>query len=362
MSKAKPRAAEIAGPVRSRPFRRFVLRGLGVVMPPLLTLVLFIWAWATVDSYILKPIEAGLSETLVFLSMRSGVRDGIPNDVDPNLVWVLDASNQRVPTDVVNEWGGAVENIPARARSKGLRVSSFVAEGVSYVPVAGQKWMPREVFEQVEKNPGDLVLSTASARDIYGRYVRTQYLQRWRTIPVFLILFTGLLYLLGRFLAAGVGRIFVTAFESLINRLPLVRNVYSSVKQVTDLVFNEREIQFNRVVAVQYPREGIWSLGFVTGESLLDICAAANEPVLAVLMPTSPMPATGFVITVRKSEILDLNITFDQAFQFIVSCGVVSPPYERSGDVAAQLSAAVSRRLQSGPPIAGTASDPQRPD
>ena len=105
MSKAKPRAAEIAGPVRSRPFRRFVLRGLGVVMPPLLTLVLFIWAWATVDSYILKPIEAGLSETLVFLSMRSGVRDGIPNDVDPNLVWVLDASNQRVPTDVVNGLG-----------------------------------------------------------------------------------------------------------------------------------------------------------------------------------------------------------------------------------------------------------------
>ena len=127
-------------------------------------------------------------------------------------------------------------------------------------------------------------------------------------------------------------------------------------------MFNEREIQFNRVVAVQYPREGIWSLGFVTGESLLDICAAANEPVLAVLMPTSPMPATGFVITVRKSEILDLNITLDQAIQFIVSCGVVSPPYEHSGDVAAQLSAAVSRRLQSETPIAGTASDPHRPD
>ena len=96
-----------------------------------------------------------------------------------------------------------------------------------------------------------------------------RHLPRWRTIPVFLILFTGLLYLLGRFLAAGVGRIFVTGFESLIQRLPLVRNVYTSVKQVTDLVFNEREIQFNRVVAVQYPREGIWSLGFVTGESLL---------------------------------------------------------------------------------------------
>ena len=261
MSKVKPQAVATAGAARTRPFRRFVLRGLGVVMPPLLTLVLFIWAWATVDSYILKPTEAGLSEIVVFFSMRSGVRDGVPSDVDPDQVSVLDANNQRVPTEVVMNWAGTVERIPARARLQGWHVGSFVADGVVYVPVAGQKWIPRGIFEQVEKNPGDLVLSTANARDIYGRYARTQHLPRWRTIPVFLIVFTGLLYLLGRFLAAGVGRFVVTGLESLINRLPLVRNVYSSVKQVTDLVFNEREIQFNRVVAVQYPRKVSGRLG-----------------------------------------------------------------------------------------------------
>lgn len=362
MSKAKSQTGSTAGAARARPFRRFVLRGLGVVMPPLLTLVLFIWAWATVDSYILKPTEAGLSEIVVFLSMRSGALDGIPNDVDPDQVLVLDASNQRVPTDAVMSWAGAVERISARARLKGWHVGSFTVDGAVYVPVAGQKWIPRDVLEQVEKNPGDLVLSTAKARDIYGRYARTQHLPRWRTIPVFLVVFTSLLYLLGRFLAAGVGRFVVTGFESLINRLPLVRNVYSSVKQVTDLVFSEHEIQFNRVVAVQYPREGIWSLGFVVGDSFLDIYAAANEPVLAVLMPTSPMPATGFIITVRKSEILDLNITLDQAIQFIVSCGVVSPPYEHSGNVAAQLSAAISRRLPNETTVPGGAAESRAPD
>ncbi|MHB8951726.1 MAG: DUF502 domain-containing protein [Pirellulaceae bacterium] len=358
MSKAKPRTVEHAESAKSRPFRRFVLRGLGVVMPPLLTLVLFIWAWATVDSYILKPIESGLSEVVVFFSMRSSVRNGIPSDVVPGQIWVLDANNQRVPNEAVMDWAGVVESIPTRARLRGWHVGSFVADGVTYVPVAGQKWIPREIYEQVEKNPGGLVLATATAREIYDRYVRMEHLQRWRTIPVFLIVFTALLYLLGRFLAAGVGRIFVTGFESLIHQLPLVRNVYSSVKQVTDLVFNEREIQFNRVVAVQYPRDGIWSLGFVTGESLLDISAAANEPVLAVLMPTSPMPATGFVITVRKSEILDLNLTLDQAIQFIVSCGVVVPPHQqRPGDLAAQLSATAARRLESKTSVAGDAVD-----
>ncbi len=167
------------------------------------------------------------------------------------------------------------------------------------------------------------------------------YLPRWRTIPVFLFFFVSLLYLLGRFLAAGVGRIFVNGIEALINRLPIVRNVYSSVKQVTDFMFTEREIEFNRVVAVQYPRKGIWSIGFVTGESMLDIRSAANEPVLSVLMPTSPMPATGFTVTVSKSETIDLDITIDQAIQFIVSCGVVIPAHQQQNEASVKISEAI---------------------
>ena len=94
-------------------------------------------------------------------------------------------------------------------------------------------------------------------------------------------------------------------------------------------------MQYSRVVAVEYPRKGIWSLGLVTGESMLDIRSAANEPILSVLIPTSPMPVTGYTVTIRKSEALDLNITIDQAFQFIVSCGVVIPPQQLQEALAA---------------------------
>jgi uncharacterized membrane protein len=87
-------------------------------------------------------------------------------------------------------------------------------------------------------------------------------------------------------------------------------------------------------VAIEYPRKGIWQLAFVTGESLGDIAAAANEPVLAVLVPTSPMPFTGFTVTVKRSETLDLSITMEQALQFIVSCGVVAPPHEVAAALA----------------------------
>jgi uncharacterized membrane protein len=119
---------------------------------------------------------------------------------------------------------------------------------------------------------------------------------------------------------------FETAF---LGRLPVVSNVYSSVKQVTDFFLSERNLEYNRVVAVEYPRRGIWSLGFVTSDSFLELTAAAGEPLLTVLMPTSPMPMTGFTVNVPRSEVLDLNVTLDQAFQFCLSCGVLVPPQQR---------------------------------
>ncbi|HRX81394.1 MAG TPA: DUF502 domain-containing protein, partial [Pirellulaceae bacterium] len=107
----------------------------------------------------------------------------------------------------------------------------------------------------------------------------------------------------------------------------------------------EREIEFNRVVAIEYPRKGIWSIGFVTGESMADIRAAANEPVLSVLMPTSPMPVTGFTVTIMKSEAVDLNITVDQAVQFIVSCGVVVPKQQQRSAEIEKISNHVSAAI-----------------
>lgn len=333
---------------KARPFRRAVLRGLGIVLPPLLTIVLFIWAWTTIDGYVLRPMESAVSRVMMFVSMRSSVYDTIPSDVPLQNLTVADEQNDRVPTAEIAEKAGTVESILQRAPRLGWRVMAFTYDGVEYVPVAGGKWVPRYVYETVRAKPGKLLLETASPDEIFDRYVHVRYLPRWRVIPVFLVVFVGLLYLLGKFLAAGVGRMFWMSIEAVIHRLPVVRNVYSSVKQVTDFVFSEREIEYTRVVAVEYPRKGMWSVGFVTGESMLDIRSAANEPVLSVLMPTSPMPATGFTITVRKSEAVDLDITIDQAIQFVVSCGVVVPVNQQQDDINAKMSSAIAHRLQAG--------------
>jgi uncharacterized membrane protein len=212
----------------------------------------------------------------------------------------------------------------------------------AYRKLADGRWVLDEHYQQVRQLDAASKPPETSA-EMYATYVQRKYLQRHVVVPIFLVIFLLTLYLLGKFLAAGMGRFFWVQFERVISRLPLVRNVYSSVKQVTDFMFSERQIEYTRVVAVEYPRKGIWSLAMVTSESMLDIRSAANEPVLAVLIPTSPMPFTGFTITVKKSETIDLNITMDQAFQFIVSCGVVVPPHQMTKAIAEHQANAENR-------------------
>jgi uncharacterized membrane protein len=187
------------------------------------------------------------------------------------------------------------------------------------------QFVPVEVYHYVAASVGKNPMPR-DAKAIYTWYVDNKWLPRHIVVPVFLCLFLLVLYLLGKFLAAGVGRFFWNQMERLIHRVPLVRNVYGSVKQVTDFVFTDAEVPYTRVVAIEYPRKGMWSLAFVTGDGLWDIRGVAKEPIITVFVPTSPMPFTGFALTVKKSEVVELTITVDQAIQFFVSCGVVVPP------------------------------------
>jgi uncharacterized membrane protein len=278
------------------PLRRAIWRGSSIIAPPLVTLLLLIWISSAVEQYVLFPLEVIARSALVFFSA-----DTLP--APPATAVLVDEAD------------------PSRG---------FSYEGLKYVQAPlGGRFLPEYVVGWVNARL-DLLPSTMqnplSATNYYHAYIKLRYMPRWFTIPLLLLILLSVLFFVGRFLAAGVGRFFVTAFERLINQLPLVRNLYSSVKQVTDFVLSEREIEFTRVVAVEYPRVGIWSLGFVTSDSLLPLRAALNEEIVSVFIPTSPMPMTGFTINVRKRETLDLELTIDQAIQFIVSCGVVCPP------------------------------------
>ncbi len=350
MAKSNSSDIPLASPSQ-HPFRRAVLRGLAIVMPPLLTVVLFIWAWSMIESYVLRPTES-IANFAIRLRIER-VERGIPPEVSNDRIWVERADGQLITVSQLFNVVPPRNRLQSRVKATGGEIVRFqIKEGdkdLAFVPLNNDVWIPDDVRSKVAEDPGTVNLLTASPTEVYIRYVQLEHLPRWRVIPVFLLVFVSVLYLAGKFMALSAGRITWNGVEAMIRRLPVIRNVYSSVKQVTDFVFSEQEVQFTRVVAVQYPRKGIWSVGFVTGESMLDMRTAADEPVISVLMPTSPMPATGFTITVRKSETIDLDISIDQAIQFVISCGVVVPPNQQSGvvasDTAARISAAVSHRI-----------------
>ncbi|MEM0925167.1 MAG: DUF502 domain-containing protein [Planctomycetota bacterium] len=285
-------------PSRSSHFRSFVFRGLGVVLPPLLTLVVLLWAWTTIESNVLRPIEWVVrSGLVVYAEYNGGTLDEIP------------------PEATLRSGGG------------------FTFQGEVFVPdPTGRKYLPARIVDVVEANAGyfsDDAPELVSANAYWHRYMKVRWMPRRLVVPVFLILFLTVLYFAGRLFTLGLGRWFFRGFDAAILRIPVVNKVYGSVKQVTDFAFSEREIEFNNVVAVQYPSRGIWSLGFVTGNSVRQLREATGEPMLSVLMPTSPMPMTGFTVTVRRSETIDIDMTIDEAIQFVVSCGVVVPPNQR---------------------------------
>jgi uncharacterized membrane protein len=266
-----------------------------VVLPPLLTIVVLIWAWHTIESYILRPME-------------SGVRHAI--------VWSIQVTYPEAPRGATT-----------------TAANKFTHNGTRFVRAApNRRFIPERVKKTVDEQTDYFQTdapASASANAYWHRYVQMIFMPRSVVVPVFLAVFATVLYFLGRLFTVGLGRWFVHGFDRGISRIPLVNKVYGSVKQVTDFAFSDREIEFNRVVAIQYPSKGIWSLGFVTGNSLSEISEATGEPMLSVLMPTSPMPMTGFTVTVKKSEAIDLNLTVDEAIQFVVSCGVVVPPQQR---------------------------------
>ncbi len=278
------------------PLRRAIWRGSSIIAPPLVTLLLLIWIASAVEDYVLRPLESAGRTALVWWS--EDVLDAAPTGAELN--------------DINNPSAG------------------FVHEGKIYVPPpSGRKYIPEHVLLYVDANIDSLpreMQDPKTANAYYHAYVKLQYMPRWFTIPLLLLVLFSVLFFVGRFLAAGVGRMFVNGFERAINSLPVVRNLYSSVKQVTDFVLSEREIEFTRVVAIEHPRVGIWALGFVTGpEGLPQLEAAIGEDMAAVFVPTSPMPMTGFTVNCRKRDLIDLDLTIDQAVQFIVSCGVVCP-------------------------------------
>jgi len=153
------------------------------------------------------------------------------------------------------------------------------------------------------------------------------WVKGWGQFAGFVISLT-IVIVVGMFLASFVGKTLWKMFERFLLSTPLLGRVYPYVKQVTDFIFGQGEQKkfFSRVVAVEYPRKGAWTIGFVTGSGLRKIREnSPKEEFITVMIPNSPTPLTGFVVMVPKKESILLDLTIEEAFRFIISAGVITP-------------------------------------
>lgn len=145
-------------------------------------------------------------------------------------------------------------------------------------------------------------------------------------IPGFgVILAFAILLVVGAVASNFFGKKLVGWGDSLLNRIPVVRSIYSSVKQVSDTLFSDGGNAFRKAVLIQWPREGVWTIAFVTGAPGGDVVNHLHGEYVSVYVPTTPNPTGGYFVMLKKSDCTELNMSVDEALKYIVSMGVVAP-------------------------------------
>ena len=132
--------------------------------------------------------------------------------------------------------------------------------------------------------------------------------------------------LTGMFVTNFIGQWWLRQWDLLMSRIPIVKSIYSSVKQVSDTLFSSSGQAFREAVLVQYPRQGSWTIAFVTGKPGGEVANHLQVDYLSLYVPTTPNPTSGFFLMVPRNDVVALNMTVDEALKYIISMGVVAPP------------------------------------
>jgi uncharacterized membrane protein len=155
----------------------------------------------------------------------------------------------------------------------------------------------------------------------------TTFLAQVAGIPGMGVLVLGLLMLVtGIFVTNVVGAWWVRQWDRLMGKIPIVKSIYSSVKQVSDTLFSSSGNAFREAVLVQYPRQGSWTIAFVTGKPGGEVAGRLPGDYVSVYVPTTPNPTSGFFLMMPRADVLELRMSVDEALKYVISMGVVAPP------------------------------------
>ena len=211
----------------------------------------------------------------------------------------------------------------------GLR-NSFLTGLVVIAPVALTIWLIWSVIGWIDGfvlpfipnlyHP-DNILNT-----IFGQDVAINI--RGLGVVVFLLFTTFVGWIAKGFL----GRSLIRFGENLVRRMPVVRSIYSGVKQIAETVFAQSDRSFEKACLIEYPRKGIWAIGFISTDAKGEVKykVKAQSDLLSVFVPTTPNPTSGFMLFFPRSDVIELDMSIEDAAKLVISAGLVYPPYKDS--------------------------------
>jgi uncharacterized membrane protein len=206
----------------------------------------------------------------------------------------------------------------AREKSPARTIRNYLIGGLLvWIPIMVTVWVFRFLTRILDNS---LVLLPPSWRPeaIFGHYVPGVGI----ALSLLLLFGTGLI-------ARNLfGKRIVTGIEDMVRRIPVVGAVYGGAKSFSETVLTDKGRSFKQVVMVEFPRKGIFSIGFITSHELEEVQAKTEQDVTCVFVPTTPNPTTGFIVLVPKDEVVMLDMTVDEAFKMLLTLGVVVPTWK----------------------------------
>ena len=145
------------------------------------------------------------------------------------------------------------------------------------------------------------------------------------------VLTVAVVLLTGLFVSNLLGQKLLRLWEGILRRIPVVNSIYGGVKQISDTLFSPGGQAFRKALLVQYPREGSWTIAFLTGQPGGDVANHLQGDYVSVYVPTTPNPTSGFFLMMPRADVVELDMTVDEALKYVVSMGVVAPPPRQGG-------------------------------
>lgn len=284
-------------PTRRRTVAGFFLRGLAALLPIALTAFVFVTVIRFANDYVTRPINQ-----LIYWSLESNA-----------LGWeALSALGVHpLEPDRLD-----VDSLPIQMRDLGQR----------------RGFASPEFLEELRKQRSahDGFWKDLSALHVDAEELRAQVQDHVHPL-IGVVISLVLLLWLGWMMNSIVGRFLVARLEGALFSLPGVRSVYPYAKQLVEFFLSadkRKKLEFQSVVAIPYPSDGLWSYGFVTNRAVKSLCEATGKPLVSVFVPSTPLPMSGFTVSIEESRVVHLPLSVDDALKVIVSGGVMLPPSE----------------------------------